>query len=466
MLNWRDNFPARVALATAGLLLLLLLALTMASYAITALLVRQGVDAALRAALPLTVEDLHDDDDKDDDDDHRYRVQVLDASGAVRTGMSGLPVDQQAVMVAVERGEAFVTLMEKSGGWQVRPGPDWVHALYPVRGEVRVIYRLAEANDDRPRILQLAAPMEAAGSLLPALLRWQAGLGLAGAALAGGLAWRMAARLYVPLRSVTVTAEDVSTRTPGLRIPDVWRDRTLRRLVAVLNAMIDRLQAAIQTQGRFAAAAAHELRSPLAAMRAELEVTLRRERSAAEYRRALAGALQETGRLSALAEHLLMLARYERGAGLIMERDLALAPVLERAASEAGRAAGAEVLVRVPPDLLIDGDSIALERMVANLVRNGLEAGATQVRVEGEADGGGVWIRISDDGCGIPEAAMPHLFEPFFRADPARTRASGTGLGLTLVKTVVDAHGGRIAVESRPGQGALFAVWLPARQRA
>jgi signal transduction histidine kinase len=232
----------------------------------------------------------------------------------------------------------------------------------------------------------------------------------------------------------------------------------------VLNAMIGRLQGAFEVQGRFVAAAAHELRGPLGAMRAELEVALRRPRSAEEYKAALEGALAETARLSTLAEHLLMLARYERGVGLTVERDLDLSVLLERAAREVQRATGGQVTVSVPEGLTLDGDPLALERLVSNLARNGVEAGGAPVALEARAEQGGVAITVRDSGPGIPAEALPHLFEPFYRADPARGRDGGTGLGLAIVKTVVDAHKGTVRVESAPGQGAVFHVWLPLRQ--
>lgn len=207
------------------------------------------------------------------------------------------------------------------------------------------------------------------------------------------------------------------------------------------------------------AAAAHELRGPLGAMRAELEVTLRRERAPAEYKAALEGALAETARLSIVAEHLLTLAR-----GGAMARELAI-PVhalLERVAGDVQRSAGGDVTVSAPPDLTVDGDSLALERLLSNLARNGVEAGGAPVSMSARAVvGGGVEIVVRDVGRGIPREALPHIFEPFYRADPARGRDGGTGLGLAIVKAIIDAHGGRITVESAPGAGTTFTVWLP-----
>jgi signal transduction histidine kinase len=466
-MNWRDSLPARVAMATTGLLALVLLTVTGAAYTITALMIRDGMDTALRASLPMQTGGLNEVLEgarKFEEEDHEHRhIGVLEPSGTVRFGPVDLPLEQRALDRALRTGEAFYSATRENDVWQVRSGPDWWQALTPRSDEVRVLY-VTVGEPDRPVVIQLSAPLDHVSETLPHLLRWLLLLGGLGALLCGLIAWRMAGRTYVPLRAITATADDISTRTPSLRIPDMWHDRTLRRLIAVLNAMIARLQQAVAMQGRFTAAAAHELRGPLGAMRAELEVTLRRERPAAEYRRALEGALEETGRLTGLAEHLLMLARYERGALLAMERDLPLAPLLERAAAEASRSAGGPVHVEAPPDLLLDGDPLALERLVSNLARNGIQAGGAPVTIAAEPSGEEVAIHVRDTGCGMPREALPHLFEPFFRLDPARDRRGGTGLGLAIVKTVVDAHGGRIEVESTPGLGSAFHVWLPRRQ--
>ncbi|HYG60672.1 MAG TPA: HAMP domain-containing sensor histidine kinase [Symbiobacteriaceae bacterium] len=466
---WRENFPARVALTTAGLLALLMLTVGGGAYSITALLLRQAVDTTMETAVAgliasqadlLEEAERHDDDDLDD-----THLQLLDRTGRIQYGPAGLPVEPQTLARALRQGSARVSMISGGQGWLVRPGPEWWQALAPFEGEMRVLYvRVTRDDDDGPAVVQLATPLSAASTVLPQLARSLALAAAAGAVLAGAIAWQTARQLYRPLRAIIATADDISTRSLSVRIPDVWPDRTLRKLVRVLNAMVARLQSAFETQGRFVAAAAHELRSPLAAMRTELEVALRRERTAEEYRGALEGALAETARLSALAERLLMLARYERGAGLTMEQDLPLADLLARTADEVRRSTGGEVRVTAPPGLLVDGDPVALERLVANLVRNAVEAGGSPVTVEAVPEDGGIRLHVRDQGPGIPREAIPHLFDAFYRADPARSRDGGTGLGLAIVKMVVEAHRGDIQVESAPGQGTVFHVWLPRHQ--
>lgn len=462
---WRRSLPARVALATAGLLTVLLLVLTASAYAMTAFLLRRGVDTALQTAVPMQSRDLRDLLARAREFERREPgarlVQVLSPTGEVETGAGVLPVDQGALAVAQSKGVAFASAAPRGGRLESRTGPDMWQALFPARDEVRIIYLLAGFRRDA-RVLQVGMPLGTTGEVLPELLVRMGLLSLAGILLAGLITWRMVGETYRPLRKIMDVAGSITTKTLSVRIPDGWRDQTLDRLTGVLNEMIARLQEAFEVQGRFVASAAHELRSPLAAMRTELEITLRRHRSEDEYRQAVAGALEETGRLSTLAEHLLILARYERGALLNMEADLPVVTLLERVATEVRRSTGAEVSVKAAPDLTATGDPIALERMVTNLARNGIEAGGAPVEIEAGTDGAGLWISVRDHGPGIPPESVPLLFEPFYRADPARRRDGGVGLGLAIVKTIVDAHGGGIQVETAPGGGARFVVRLPA----
>ncbi len=463
---WRTSLPARVAITTSGLLSLLLFLFTASAYGLTAVLLREGVDMALRAAVPMQsrggpdmLERAHEFERRDPG---ARLVQVVDPDGNVQSGSGDLPVDPAALEAARQQRTAFSSVAPAGERrLAVRSGPSWWLAMTPVKGEIRVIYMPTGPRRDA-HVLMVGMPLGMMGDVLPQVLRGMILLSLVGVALSGVITWRMAGETYRPLRRIMDIAGSVTTRTLNVRIPEGWHDETLQRLTTVLNAMVGRLQESFEAQGRFVASAAHELRGPLAAMRAELEVTLRRTRTPEEYEQALVGALEETGRLTSLAEHLLILARYERGAGLSMEPDLPLAPLLERVGSEVRRSTGQEVQVSAPADLAVTGDPIALERLVANLARNGVEAGGAPVEIEAGRNQAGVWIAVRDHGPGIDPEAVPMLFEPFYRADAARRRDAGVGLGLSIVKTIVEAHGGQIQVDpAAPGGGARFVVQLP-----
>ncbi|HYF80069.1 MAG TPA: ATP-binding protein [Symbiobacteriaceae bacterium] len=428
---WRESLPARVAMATAGLLTIVLLTISASAYVITALLLRAAVDSTLTT-----------------------RIERPDARPYREPWEAEIPYDDRHMPPPEREGQSFVSLVRVDGELVPRTGPDWWQALTPAEDEYRVLYVRGRGGE----VMRASASMEAAHEVLPALLRWLILISIAGVLLSALIAWRMAGQTYKPLRAVIATTEDIHAQSLELRVPDTWHDRTLRKLTQVLNAMIGRLQAAFEAQGRFVAAAAHELRGPLGAMRAELEVTLRRPRPAEEYRAALEGALAETARLSAVSEHLLTLSR---GGSFAREAGIAVPTLLERVVIEVRRATGGDVVTNAPPDLTVDGDPLALERMLSNLARNGVEAGGAPVRIQARQMRGGVAFTVSDTGRGIASEHLPMIFEPFYRADPARSRDGGTGLGLAIVKTIVDGHHGQIDVESEPGVGTTFTIWLP-----
>jgi len=239
-----------------------------------------------------------------------------------------------------------------------------------------------------------------------------------------------------------------------------------RRLVDVLNSMLGRIQGAFEAQRRFTADASHELRSPLTAMRGELEIALRRERSPEEYRRVLEGTLEEAVRLGRVTEDLLIPARSDSGAlrGRPEPIDLgeAAGSVMAKLA-RAARAAGVEVDLELDGDVTAEVDPVLFGQVVWNLVDNALEysprGGRVQVRVQEER--ASVTLTVEDQGPGFPPEAAPRVFDHFFRADEARAHPGGMGLGLSIVKAVVDAHGGDIVAENREEGGARLVARFP-----
>lgn len=444
---WRDSLPARVALVTSALIGALLLVMSTFAYAMTAFLLQRTVDTTLDSAAAnlFGVAVSH---RRSDGHEDRDRVEEH----------SDLPIRRTDLEAVEKEGLVHLSLVQVDDEWQVRTGPSWWQALTPQEGELRVLYLKARPGEP---VRQLTMSMEAAHHVLPELFQWLALASALGVAIVAVVAWRMTSKTYRPLEAVIQTAQQIDARSLDQRVPDQWHDRTLRRLTGVLNETFDRLGAAFAMQSRFVAAAAHELRGPLGAMRAELEVTLRRPRPNEEYVSALEGALSETKRLGVMAEHLLLLARYEEGKGLHVEPQIPLQSLLERAAAEVNRATGGEVQISAPDDLQITGDTLALERLFSNLGRNAIEAGGAPVLIEAERTGAGISVRVSDHGPGIPPDSLPHLFEPYYRVDPARQRSGGVGLGLSIAKAIVDLHHGTIVAENRPEGGARFTLWLP-----
>jgi signal transduction histidine kinase len=280
---------------------------------------------------------------------------------------------------------------------------------------------------------------------LAILLASLAGYGLAAAALR-------------PVEALRRRADSVTPATPAtLPVPRA-RDE-ISRLAVTLNHMLERLQAAIEHERRFVADASHELRTPVALLRTELELALRRPRSEEELRRALRSALDETERLSRLADDLLLLARAEQGPMPVRREPVELDPLLETVArrfdardDQAGRAVSAE-----PSHLAVDADPTRIRQALDNLVANALTYGDGDVTLLAREESFVIELHVLDRGAGFDDAFLARAFDRFSRADEARGRG-GAGLGLSIVELIADAHGGTAGARNRQGGGA--DVWI------
>ena len=360
-----------------------------------------------------------------------------------------LPLDTAALETAAEGQLAWTG--KTFGGMEIRS------VYYPLG-------RLGESHTRH--VLQVAAPLTARNETLETAAL---GLALIGLLVAGGTfagSWWLAGRAVAPVRDITEQAEEIGARTLGRRITAHAETREYRQLVEVLNTMLDRLDAAFEAQRRFTADASHELRSPLTALRGEVELALRKERSPEEYRRVLESALEETERLSALAEDLLTLARADAGVIEPRRRHVELGAPVERAVDRLRPRAESKRI-----DLVLEGergisgywDPDLLEQLAGNLVENAVKytTPGGHVRVELKARDRQAVVEVADTGPGIREEDRERLFERFYRADAARADTGGTGLGLSIVRAIAVAHGGDASAENREEGGARFRVRLP-----
>lgn len=319
-----------------------------------------------------------------------------------------------------------------------------------------------------PHVLQVAASMEPRDRTLARVLSFiilvvvVAGAG----ALIGS--WWLAERAVRPVHEITAQAEGIGAGTHPRRIDAYAEHAEYRDLVQVLNTMLRRLDASIEAQRRFTSDASHELRSPLTALRGELEVARRRDRTGEEYRRVLDSALEEVDRLARLVDDLLMLARADAGAAPARPRDARLDAVAARVVERLGpaaRARGVDLVLDAGQDTTGEFDPDLVERLVWNLVENALRftpAGG-RVAVGAHARGDRLELIVDDTGPGIPGEVRPLVFDRFYRADDSRTQGpdSGTGLGLAIVRSIARAHGGEATAEDAPGGGARFRVLFP-----
>lgn len=267
-----------------------------------------------------------------------------------------------------------------------------------------------------------------------------------------------------PVDSMRRRAASISAETPGERLPVPRTGDEIERLGATLNEMLGRLEAALQREREFVADAGHELRTPLALLRTELELALRHGGSAGELREAIRASSEEVDRLAQLAEDLLLIARSEEGRLALRTEQLdggelldSVARRFELRAEEAGRRLG----VDGAPSLEFVGDRIRLEQALGNLVENALRYGAGDVQLSASTMDGVVELHVTDEGVGFPAEFLERAFERFTRPDVARPRG-GTGLGLSIVQVIAEAHGGVARAANRDGGGADVWVAVPA----
>jgi signal transduction histidine kinase len=289
-------------------------------------------------------------------------------------------------------------------------------------------------------------------------------VGVAGAYLVVGRALR-------PLHQVTATAQRLGGETMDERIRYSGADDEVAELAATFDAMLDRIGAAFEAQRRFVANASHELRTPLAVMRTEIDVTLADdEADVAEYRRMATVVRDASERANALVDALLVLARSEAQAGRRLNRklpaDLAngVRTALSAIRGEADRLK-LTVSAQLQPAPVV-GDPSLLDRLAGNLIENAVRYNHLHGRlwVRTGSDGECSWLVVGNTGFEVDQADVPGLFEPFRRGGRERTGARGSGLGLSIVRAVCDAHGGTVSAVAQPGGGLEVTVSLPSAE--
>ena len=380
--------------------------------------------------------------------------QLLDRYGQpdprlVPTGRSKLPLSAEALRNA-ERGQATLETV----GLRPKTEKSFRLLTWPV---VR--------NNATVNIVQVAMSLEnveATRSRFLLVLLILAPVALAGSALGG---WFLARRALSPVNAMVEAARRIEAEDLTKRIPAPSSDDELGRLAVVLNDMLARLERSFGAVRRFSADAAHELRTPLTILKGEIEVALTSTDAPAEIREALVSCLEEVERLNSVVEDLLLMARMEGNALSARPTPVNLAQVLEDVApalSELAARAGNSCTVSSAPALWIEGYDSLLFRLVFNLAENAIKytpAGG-EIEVTLRQQNGSAVLEVKDNGPGIAADTLDHIFDRFYRGDPAR-EGSGAGLGLALVRSIVQLHQGQISVSSTLGEGSCFQVTLP-----
>jgi signal transduction histidine kinase len=348
----------------------------------------------------------------------------------------------------------------------------------------RILYLVSPVFDERRQVglLILSSPIDPRNQLHTLLVTLLlASLGTLAIALLGGY-W-LAARAMAPVHTITRAARSISETDLNRRL-NLGSQDELGELADTFDAMLERLQAAFDRQRQFTADASHELRTPLTIVSLEADQALARRRSIEEYERTLTVIKSENKYMSRLVNDLLTLARMDAGQTQMKFEPLDLSDlaldVIDRLNSIASRA-GVELHVGDFPVVNINGDTQYLTQLITNLVENAIKyAGGRghHVRVEtGERTVSGQsvgWMQVEDDGPGIPAEHLPFLFDRFYRVDKSRTRQQedgsesdqekeleGSGLGLSIVQWIAQAHGGQVVAYSEVGKGSTFELQLP-----
>ena len=319
---------------------------------------------------------------------------------------------------------------------------------------------------DSGRYLEVAAPLGHLDQSVASFAWLLVVLGTLGCGAAFLAAWLLAGHALRPIRTVTATAGAIArSRSFSDRVPLTSSEDELKRLASTFNDMLESLQLAYQGQQRFVADASHELRAPLTGIQANLELLERHPGMRdADRRVAVSEASHEASRLGRLVAELLELARADAGV-VIPAQSVDLDRIAVEAVNEARHVAAKRSIEidRLDP-VKVSGDPDRLKELLLILLDNAVKytepRGRISIRLE--RNGSHAEVDVGDNGMGISTADLPHVFERFYRADPARSRdPGGSGLGLSIARWIAERHGGTIGLTSQPGVGTHAKVTLP-----
>jgi signal transduction histidine kinase len=281
-----------------------------------------------------------------------------------------------------------------------------------------------------------------------------------------GVGWVVAGRVLRPIGRITAVARDIQATDLSRRIELPGPEDELKQLADTFDAMLARLDAAFAAQRQFVADASHELRNPLAIIRTNVDVALADPRADPDdLRHTIVVVRRASDRMARLVDDLLALAR--RQEPILEHEPVDLGAAIVEASDDFMVPAAARGIVldrAIAPGVIVIGDRDALKRAVANLLENAvrLAPAGSRIRLATGSEGDRAWIAVADEGPGIAPEDQAHVFDRFWRADKARARADGgTGLGLAIVRQIAESHGGQIRLQSKPGVGSSFVIWLP-----
>lgn len=359
----------------------------------------------------------------------------------------------------------YVSLMGLSTA--VPPHPGGRPAQQPGAGATPEI----SVESSEPVVVVVGQPMDNMLSALAALRRTLLIAIPLTLLLSAGGGLFLVRRALKPIDRMIETARGIEETDLGGRV-SVSSDDELGRLARTVNAMLGRLERAFHRQRQFTDDASHELRSPLSVIEAEATLALRRERETEDYRESLSIIADESANMNRLIDQLLTLARGDAGEEAVKYQRVDLPSLIaETVGTMLPLAEEENVLLEAMPiepsswKMIVNGDETQLKRVLTNLIENAIRHTEAQDRITVcvSQQGPIITCAVQDTGCGISAEHLPHIFERFYRADKARSRArGGSGLGLAICRQIAEAHGGSIAAESEIDVGTTFIIQLPA----
>jgi len=328
--------------------------------------------------------------------------------------------------------------------------------------QVRILY----SNIGAGVILQLGQSLDNVANFVEAFRKIAIATLMLLVLLSASFGWFLARRAVSGVQAVTRTAQSISAGSLEERVPVNSRGDEIDQLASTFNAMLDRIQQLVEGIREISDNVAHDLKSPLTRIRGTAEIALTTGKNKAEFEQMAASNIEECDRLLDMINTMLMISKTEAGVSELTQAEVDLTQIAKEACDLFQPMAadkGVDLSCEEMDAAFLQGDKSLLQRMVANLVDNAIKytpaGGGVHVSVQA-GEGAEVVLTVTDTGAGMSATELPYIFERFYRCDPSRS-TTGAGLGLSLAKAIVQAHRGRIQVESEAGKGSTFQVLLP-----
>lgn len=350
--------------------------------------------------------------------------------------------------------------------FQPSPTAESFHKVKLSNGKTLIVAALNYKNPQHGSYIVESGTLMDAAELNHLVLQLLIGLPLGVIVITTG-GYILVRRALMPVERITRAAEQITQHNLSERLPVSRTGDELERLSVSLNRMIARLDDAFQNSKRFVADASHELRTPLTILRGELETLIEDRRLDSEARERAASMFEEAVRLTRIVEQLFTLSRLDAGEAQAEWSRFDLANLAKTTAEQMSLLAedkNITIACDANQPVQVEGDPARLKQVVVNLLDNAIKytqsGGAVQLHVR--RSNGHAVLEVEDNGVGIPQEALPHVFERFYRVDQIRSGDfEGAGLGLSIAKSICSAHGAEIQATSAPLRGSCFRVTLP-----